>query len=103
MFRMLAVVCCLTLSGCSVAMTNKESMFKLNDCHAWPVVVDSVIAAGFASAAIAASQMDMRNEPPNNQEAIVALNILAMSAFGMSAFMGFGEYHECENDRYDSD
>lgn len=100
MYKILVIICGLSISGCSVAMINQESPLKLNGCHVWPAVVDAVIAVGAVGAATGASMMNEKEfENENAQIGTVGVTVLGASAFAMSAFMGFGEYYDCTTGR----
>jgi len=94
MFRIIAVMCFIALSGCSVGMTNKGSPIKLNGCdHVWPPIVDFGASVGMTvGTAILADQNVV---PAGDEAAYITGGLFIAGAFAMSALMGAGEKYSC--------
>ncbi len=97
------LACVLFTQGCSIAINHRNSPLVVdNGCNTWPVVVDSIIASGFVFTAVMANQYrDWDIQPEYNRQPIMILNLIGATVLGMSAFMGYGEAHECRTRRTD--
>lgn len=94
-FRAIALICCLTLAGCSVWATNVKSPVKLDGCQFWAPNVDLLASIAFASVApsIAYSGVEMGEE---DQMRMIIAGVFYAMGFFMSAVMGYTTYLDCK-------
>jgi len=59
-------------------------------------VTDSILAAGFASAAPVIASDENHNMTPQYEMIFIASGLLIAGGFLMSAIMGYGEFLHCE-------
>lgn len=96
------LACTIFTQGCSVWMTNPGSPVKLDGCHVWAPIIDTVLMSGFVFTAVMADQYrDWDIQPEENRQVVMVLNFMGAGVFSMVALMGYGSYQECITGRTD--